>query len=237
MGAQKTRKGKPGYDPDADDDEGPVREVAVAPFQIGRYPVTVQEFKPFVEDEDSGYRSAMRTAMGEDAPPQPEDWEEQILHPNRPVVNVNWFVADAYCKWLTAESAKTPLGRTYRLPSEEEWEFAARGKEGRKYPWGNEPPDINRANYDDSHIGAPTPIGLFPNGSTPPVDPSPFGIDDMAGNVWEWTADWYDNRNDTRVVRGGCWNNNSTGLRAASRVRNEPGVSFNNSGFRVGREA
>jgi formylglycine-generating enzyme required for sulfatase activity len=224
MGAQNKHKSKPGYDPDASDNEGPVREVSVAPFEIGRFPVTVQEFRAFVEEDDeTGYRELIGEAL-------PDDWDEQILHLNRPVVNVSWFAAEAYCKWMTAKRDKT-----YRLPKETEWEFAARrveGRvEGRRYPWGDEPPDTNRANYNDAGIGAASPVGLFPGGATPE------GIDDMAGNVWEWTADWYDAEEKYRVVRGGSWFSVSRYLRAANRYLVEPGDSLYNFGFRVVREA
>ena len=221
MGAQKTRKGKPGYDEEAEDDE-PLREETVEGFQLGRYPVTVQEFAPFVEEDDeTGYRSVLR----EDAP---QDWDEQILHPNRPVVNVNWFAADAWCKWMT-----TKTGRKHRLPTEIEWEFAARGTEGRKYPWGNDAPDTNRANYRDCNIGEASPVGLFPNGATPGSQP----LDDMGGNVFEWTESWYDQEENYRVVRGGCWDVYSRYLRAANRFRYEPVNRYNDVGFRCVREA
>jgi len=224
MGAQKTRKAKPAYDPEAYDDEGTVREVTVEPFQIGRYPVTVQEFTEFVED-GNGYRKV----TGENEPQQPYDWDDQLQYPNRPVVNVNWFAADGWCKWMTAKK-----GRTHRLPTEAEWEFAARGTEGRKYPWGNLSPDTSRANYNNDNeasIGGPTPVGLYPKGATPE------GIDDMAGNVREWTADWYDDKHKERVVRGGCWIYDSAYLRAAFRDRIGPERRVDSAGFRCVREA
>lgn len=220
MGAQKTRKGKSGYDEEAESIE-PLHEVSVGQFQMGRYPVTVQEFKSFVDDEESGYGVETHWPRGSfQGDRAPRDWDEQLLHLNRPVVYVSWFAATAYCSWAGL-----------RLPTDAEWEYAARGSEGWKYPWGNEPPDPNRANYDESGVGAATPVGLFPNGATPE------GLDDMAGNVWEWTNDWYDKEKRYRVVRGGSWDGGSGFLRAAVRLGNVPGDSDFSLGLRVVREA
>jgi formylglycine-generating enzyme required for sulfatase activity len=191
-------------------------EVELDAFEIGRYPVTVEEYGRYFEE---GGR-------------EPGDWDKQIQYPNRPVVNVSWQDADAYCTWAGM-----------RLPTEAQWERAARGQEGRPYPWGNDKPDKERANYDATRTGAPTPVGLFPKGAT--AD----GIYDMAGNVWEWVADWYGDypkvrqRNPTgpengefKVLRGGAWYFNSLYLRAAYRGRYVPEVRLNYIGFRCARE-
>jgi formylglycine-generating enzyme required for sulfatase activity len=164
-----------------------VREVRLErAFDIGRYPVTVQEYRRFMEDD--GYRNEVWWKEGRAGDrSQPDQWEEQLLHPNRPVVNVTWYEAAAYCASVGG-----------RLPTEAEWERAARGTVGRKYAWGDEPPDPSRANYVETKVGKPTPVGLFPRGATPE------GIQDLAGNVSEWTADWYD-EGQLRVVRGGSW--------------------------------
>jgi formylglycine-generating enzyme required for sulfatase activity len=192
-------------------------EVELSSYQIGKYPVTVEEFGKYVEDGG----------------PEPQRWEQQLAYPNRPVVNVNWEEAAAYCRWAGV-----------RLASEAEWERAARGVEGRPYPWGAEEPDATRANYRDAKVGAPTPVGLFPRGATPE------GICDLAGNVWEWVADWYAEeypkgrqRNPTgpeggglRVLRGGAWYYVSRILRAAFRSGIVPVVRSSNFGFRCARE-
>jgi formylglycine-generating enzyme required for sulfatase activity len=205
MGAQNTRKNKPGYDPEADHDES-VREVSFAkPFRIGRYPVTVEEYKHFVEDKVNGPESA------------PRDWDEQVLHPNRPVVGANWFEAAAYCSWAGG-----------RLPTEEEREFAARGKEACRYPWGNEPPDASRANYSESGTNMPTPIGLFPAGNTSE------GVADMAGNVWEWTGSEY--VKDSKVVRGASFSYEAWRLRSAFRSGFRPWGRSGDLGFRCVRD-
>ena len=133
-------------------------EVELDAYEIGRYPVTVEEYGRYVEE---GGR-------------EPEGWDKQVEYPNRPVVNVSWQDAEAYCGWAGV-----------RLPTEAQWERAARGEEGRAYPWGGEEPDEERANYDQTGIGAATPVGLFGKGATPE------GIYDLAGNVWEWVGDWY----------------------------------------------
>jgi hypothetical protein len=145
--------------------------IRVKNFEIGKYPVTVQEYARFVEDGGK----------------QPEDWDEQLLRPNCPVVNVSWFDANAYCDWAGV-----------RLPRDDEWVRAARGPEGSECPWGREAPDPERANFVATKVGRVTPVGLFPRGSTPD------GIEDLAGNVREWADDPYASR-EYRLVRGSSW--------------------------------
>ncbi len=171
---------------------------------IGRYPVTVYEYALFLDDTESN---------------APRDWDEQSLHPNRPVVWVSWDDAHAYCDWAGV-----------RLPTDAEWERAARGTEGRMYAWGDAPPSPELANYDDTKIGEASPVGLFPRGSTPD------DIADLAGNVWEWVSDWYDETEVDRVLRGGSWYSYATFLRAADRGRSLPGGGNGSIGFRCARE-
>ncbi len=177
--------------------------VKVEDFLIGKYSVTVQEYGKFVDDGG----------------PKPEGWDSQLLRRNCPVVGVTWFDAKAYCDWACV-----------RLPREAEWERAARGKEGREYPWGNEEPDPDRANYNETKLRRVSPVGLFPRGSTPD------GIADLAGNVWEWVDDWYDDSKQSRVVRGGSFDSGPWYLRAGLRNDDGPGERSDDTGFRCVRE-
>lgn len=200
------------------DNEVP-HSVRLNAYRIGRYPVTVQEYCLFLEHNETHQ--------------PPRNWEQQSAFPNRPVVYVTWYDAVAYCNWANV-----------RLPTEAEWERAARGKEGRTYPWGNAQPTWDLANYINSHVGHVSPVGIFPQGSTPD------GIVDLSGNVREWCADWYaedslqiasqnpkgPNSGDTRCLRGGGWDDVVANLRAAYRFRNEPKDRSDEIGFRCARE-
>lgn len=135
-----------------------------AAYQIGKYPITNKQYQTFVE------------ATGH---PKPAYWENGIPpgKEDHPVVNVSWHDAKAFCTWL-AEATGMP----YRLPTELEWEKAARGMDGREYPWGGHF-DFAKANTWSSTIHDTSPVDAYPKGV------SPYGVLDMAGNVWEWTED------------------------------------------------
>ncbi len=190
-------------------------------FEIGKYPVTVTEYQRFVEDGGYGEERWWKAGGYDTAASAPQEWEEQKQHPNRPVVYVSWYEAAAYAAWAGV-----------RLPAEAEWELAARGKEGREYPWGKEEPDATRANYGGTGPGHATPVGLYPWGATP----EPEEVQDMGGNVLEWVDDWYDREHKSRVLRGGSWYYNATNLRASYRSRNEPEYRNNDIGFRLARD-
>jgi formylglycine-generating enzyme required for sulfatase activity len=151
------------------------------------------------------------------------------------VIHVSWEDAAAYCRWLSQKR-----GRRFRLPREAEGETAAR----ERYPWGRKAPDrtlVNKKGRDDGYEFT-APVGAFPPGA------SPFGILDMAGNVWEWTSDWYDAGyyavstgrdprgpagGESRSVRGGSWANGPELIRSANRSSERPGSRLNVLGFRV----
>jgi formylglycine-generating enzyme required for sulfatase activity len=169
---------------------------------------------------------------------QPEFWDDSRFNdPARPVVGLTWFEARAYCAWLSAQT-----GDAYGLPTEAEWEAAARGPEGRAYAYGPDY-DVERCNTFETHIRRTTPCGVFSGGVTP------AGIHDLSGNVWEWTTTAYkpyrynpgDGREDPadadarRVVRGGSWQLPSGNARAASRVDDLPFNRADNIGFRLVR--
>jgi hypothetical protein len=187
-------------------------------FEIGKYPVTVQEFARFVDA--GGYRDKQWwSAGGFGTQTQPREWEIQVEHSNRPVTAVSWYEASAYAAWAGA-----------RLMSEKEWDWAAGGAAGREYPWGNEEPDATGANYGETGPQQVTPVGLYPCGSTPE------GVQDMAGNVWEWVEDWVDKERKYKVFRGGSCGGLASDLRSSNRSYLEPGFRDYDIGFRVARE-
>jgi formylglycine-generating enzyme required for sulfatase activity/DNA polymerase III delta prime subunit len=231
MGAQRYDPKGQDYDSEASDEEFPVHEVEYATYCIGKYPVTVCQYKQFIEA--GGYKDKKYwQAGGFGEFDKPDKWEDQLQYPTRPVVYVSWFEAKAYVKW-----------KGCRLPTEAEWERTAHGpgEEYRKYPWGNEEPDEESLNFGDN-IGHATPVGIFPDSC------SPEGVIDMAGNVWEWCEDWYSeyhskpvvdpngsDRGDISVLRGGSWRHGDWGCRSALRIYDSPVLRFDDCGFRLAR--
>ncbi len=160
------------------------------------------------------------------------DDDKRFNGDDQPVVGVAWFAAMAYCSWLSALQKANSKGQKetiiYRLPAEEEWEWAAGGGK-RKYPWGDPEPDETRANYGQK-VGQTTPVGAYPAGATPE------GLQDMAGNVWEWMKNLYGEgayRKYARALRGGSWSYASEDLRCAARYISNPGSLWDVNGFRV----
>jgi len=197
-----------GYDFDS---EKPRRKVFVKSFYIDRYEVTNAQYKKFID------------ATGH-IPPY--HWENGTYPPGRdnyPVINVSWYDAKAYAKWA---------GK--RLPTEEEWEKAARGTDGRIYPWGSEF-DPNKVRTAEAMLRSIlSPAELLK--SAAPVneyeeDRSPYGVHDMAGNVMEWTDSWYE-KGHTRVVKGASWVHLGPRARSASREGVEPDKVSHIIGFR-----
>jgi formylglycine-generating enzyme required for sulfatase activity len=235
---------------DADEDERPVHRVSLSEFYIGRFPVTQDDYARFVRAAGypapavrglpliaGGRDSAFRTTA---APYVWVNGEPDPAHSSHPVVLVKYDDALAYCKWLSES-----LGRAVRLPTEAEWEKAARGGvDGLRYPWGDDI-DPSRANF----LVDPS---LKPQRSTRPTGtypPNPYGLYDMAGNVWEWVSDWYgrdyyassdiqDPRGAAggtmRIVRGGSWVNDDVSmLRCAYRHKVPPDTYAYSIGFRI----
>jgi formylglycine-generating enzyme required for sulfatase activity len=170
--------GLPDDDLLAEEHEKPVRRVELPAFWIDVHPVTNARFGRFLEADGydearwwhpMGWAWRQREAVREPALWQQAEW----AGPEQPVAGVSWYEADAYARWA---------GK--RLPTDAEWEKAARGTDGRRYPWGDEWPGPERANFNN-YVGHTTPVGLYPDGV------SPYGCHDMAGNVNNWVADWY----------------------------------------------
>jgi formylglycine-generating enzyme required for sulfatase activity len=252
MGSDKQK------DPQARDDETPQHEVNLPAYQISRYPLTNAQYQAFVDDEgyqNEAYWTEAKAAkywqagqvkrrvykdgkFHDEWATAPHDYGPSFNLANHPVVGVNWYEAVAFCHWLSER-----LGQRIRLPTEAEWEKAARGTDGRIYPWGGEA-DPERMNYGDTGIGTTSAVGCFARGV------SPYGCDDMSGNVWEWCAtkngedypynvaedEWseaYLSGTDVRVLRGGAFYDADDRVRAAVRFRNNPYFRDRNIGFRV----
>ena len=214
--------GDPEKGPQAYSDEQPVHTVQLSEYWLGRYPVTNRQYAAFV--------SATKHAL-------PEHWSWGKIPAGKeehPVVRVSWQDATEFCAWL-----KQASGESIRLPSEAEWEKAARGTDGRIYPWGSQPPDVSRANYDQKVMDT-TLVGKYS-----PAGDSPYGCADMAGNVWEWVSDWYkaypggepneEYGEKYRVVRGGSWDYDEGPLRSSNRSWFAPSLRYGLLGFRCAR--
>ena len=225
-------------DPDPDPESQPdetwlagTPPLEIETFELAVYPVTVAQFRPFVEQgyrDDHWWSEAGRKERGDRT--QPSLWDESATLDPHPVVGVPWYAAEAYCNWLNAQLNLQP--GTIRLPTEAEWEWAARGPEGRRYPWGDEW-EVWRCNSDESGVRRTSAVGGFPGGAADwwrALDPTGLVVHDLAGNVWEWTASEYTedyrgaqwsvlnaNSGGPWVVRGGPWLYVPLSARAASR--------------------
>jgi formylglycine-generating enzyme required for sulfatase activity len=198
----------------------PVHRVRLSPFWIGKYPVTNEQYAEFLAANPEQRTLPLRAAG------------ERFCQPRQPVVGGTWHEAQAYCRWAGLQ-----------LPSEAQWEAAARAGDGRRYPWGNEPPVSAHANFDQNEGKKTTAVGSYPDGA------GPFATLDQAGNVWEWCVDiWnpeaYHERDGQvdpvgttgiapyRVLRGGSWANSSGYLAAAFRIRYDATTRDRFIGFR-----
>ena len=218
------------FDPEARTWEKPRHRVYLSEYWIGRYPVTNEEYRYFL--------------LANPGVSKPYNWDNfnfPIGKAQHPVRFVGWEDTVAYCRWLSKAT-----GYAYRLPTEAEWEKAARGTDGRIYPWGNGW-DKNKCNSSEGGAGDTTPIGQYSQAGD-----SPYGCADMAGNVWEGCADWFDvqeyerrkghsvedpqgpENGDTRVLRGGAFDDASVNARCAVRDGYDPFYRSRYYGFRVG---
>jgi len=229
-----------GSDPTKDQysekEEQPPHEVELNEFYLARYLVTVAQYKAFIDTRKS----------------KPKELDSLSGSLNHPIVNVSWYDAVAYCDWLTVQLRSLPnflSEKIYNwrvtLPSEAQWERAARGRHGNIYPWGDQS-DPNKANTRESKIGGTSVVGCFPTGE------SPDGLMDLIGNVWEWTCSHFDDypypppgkaREErecspirsitTLVLRGSSWEESLIKARCARRLRNNPNNKYDSVGFRV----
>ena len=206
-------------------DEGPQHKVHLNEYWMGKAPVTNTQYLAFV------------SATGKLAPRYWKDGKIPEGKEQHPVTNVTWDDARAFCQWATQQT-----GETIHLPSEAEWEKAARGPLGRTYPWGEQKPDKDLCNFN-SNVEDTSPIGNYS-----PAGDSPYGCVDMAGNVWQWTSSLYqkypyragDGREvetgrKERMLRGGSWSIKDLSVRSAYRFRSYPSYADDNLGFRCSR--
>ena len=213
------------------EDALPTHTVELGSFYMDAYPVTVGQYKRFVEE--SGYNYTRKIVDEEGYNYSRHNWDNVARYSpsdDHPMVYVNWSDAAAYAAWA---------GK--RLPSEAEWEYAARGGLiGQRYPWGNE---IESENAKYAGMDGSSLVGCY--------NPNGYGLYDMAGNVWEWCADWYDKdyyahapvKNPTgpadglyRVARGGSWRHDAKTLRVAARNHDSPTANSYCVGFRCVRD-
>ena len=232
--AGEFQMGSTGQDPGADIDEKPQHSVFLDAFWIGQTEVTNAMFAVFlnemgnqVEEKAVWLNAAAREAQIVQS--QSGSWQPKARFEDHPATLVTWYAARAYCAWAGG-----------RLPTEAEWEKAARGSDGRIFPWGDEI-DCNRANYLDCQSTGSLPIGSRPAGA------SPFNALDMTGNVWEWVSDWHapdyyasspsenpfgPETGSAKVVRGGSWLFDAKHARAANRRSDGPLITKPDYGFR-----
>jgi formylglycine-generating enzyme required for sulfatase activity len=191
-------------------------------FAVSRTPITFDHWDTFVAASGLAQRPRRDAGWGRGS---------------RPVINVNWYEALEYTEWL---NSLPDIEGTYRLLSEAEWEYAARAGTSTRYWWGEDIDEL-RANYDDARLERTTPVDTYP--------PNQFGLQDMLGNVWEWTQDTYNPSyvgapddgsswvadTQRRVIRGGCWYYDASFLAASARLGMDTSIRFNSIGFRVAR--
>jgi formylglycine-generating enzyme required for sulfatase activity len=215
---------------DGDEDEKPPHNVYLDGYWMGKYEVTFDQYDKYCKETN-----------------QNKPGDRGLGRGKQPVINVSWYDANAYCDWLSKET-----GLKFKLPTEAQWEMAARGTGGNKYPWGDHQPNYDGkwyANYaandswekkGEDEFQFTAPVGYYLQGA------SPYGLLDIAGNVWEWCNDWYGSYHaksqedpmgpksgSSRVMRGGGWYNLARVLRCANRYYGRPSNRFDYLGFRL----
>ena len=201
--------------------EDPAHEVILDAYYIDTYEVSNADYKKYIE------ATGLKTV--------PRYWEDPNFNqPGQPVVGITWKEARAFCQWQGKQ-----------LPTEAQWEKAARGKRPVKYPWGNEKPDKTRVNFND-HVGKTTPVGSYPTGK------SDYGVFDLSGNVAEWVRDWHfpeyylfspkenppgPDKGHYKIIRGGNWKNNAEDVNLTYRNATIPKARSKTVGFRCVADA
>ena len=222
-----------------DMDEEPVHKVNLSAYWIDKYEVTSSSFSKFLNENKKEADQFIEITPAVTVKLEKDVYKPRKSLENFPVNRVSWFGADAYCRW-----------KGKRLPTEAEWEKAARGTDGRIFPWGNEFPDNSRATYrrkfKEKGFQVMEPVDGMINGI------SPYGVHHMAGNVWEWVSDWFDaaayqddKRIDpkgpesgiSKVLRGGNWYYKAYYMRTTYRFNEKPDVFKVWQGFRCARNA
>lgn len=219
--------------------EYPLRTVYVAEFEMAHAPVTVRQYEVFLNagavrerewwsSEGWSWVNGETDGWGRENRWEPDAWDTQVRRPYHPIVGITAHEAEAYCAWLSRQKE-----RVVRLPTEDEWERAARGDDGRPFPWGEEF-DAALTNTLESDRRDTVPAATLEG------DASPFGVLEMSGNVQEWTSSAYTPRAGEaypdaplRVARGGSFNDNAYGARASYRRAYPPGYFFPFLGFRL----
>ncbi|MBL8190606.1 MAG: SUMF1/EgtB/PvdO family nonheme iron enzyme [Acidobacteria bacterium] len=212
-------------------------------FYISQFPVTYTQFQTFVDDQEGISNARWFAGLTDDENERPVD-EQYFKFSNHPRESVSWYQAMAFCRWLswrwgTIYNLKKVAEWAVRLPTEFEWEKAARGTDGKQYPWGNGY-DANKGNTlkHVSYIRQTCAVGIFPNCA------SSYGVEEMSGNVWEWCLSDYQRpqidarkenlrKANNRVTRGGSWDDFPMAARADYRLNDDPASRRNNLGFRV----
>ena len=199
--------------------DGPQHRVHLAPFLMSKIPITADLFRRYMKEADTPLSPALGTRPS-----------------GTPMTNVTWHEAVGFCRWFGAQ-----VDRRVHLPTEAQWEYAASGGDGRWFPWGNDPPTMWRCRFGDSR-GFAGSAGALPDGA------SPFGLLDMAGNIWEWCRDWYDDRyywrspavhpvgpavGTSRSLRGGAYSSRPVQLYCSYRDRDVPDARVPLYGFRI----